>query len=53
MGKDPGGMPETIHVALVNDYKIVLEGLRAFLRPYEPEILCRGNGCQSRTTASG
>jgi two-component system, NarL family, response regulator LiaR len=38
MGKDPDGMPETIRVALVNDYKIVLEGLRAFLRPYEPEI---------------
>jgi DNA-binding NarL/FixJ family response regulator len=31
-------MPETIRVALVNDYEIVLEGLRAFLRPYEPEI---------------
>jgi hypothetical protein len=38
MGKDPGGMPETIRVALVNDYEIVLEGLRAFLRPFEPEI---------------
>ena len=38
MGKDPGGMPETIRVALVNDYEIVLEGVRAFLRPYEPEI---------------
>jgi DNA-binding NarL/FixJ family response regulator len=38
MGKDPGGMPETIHVALVNDYEIVVEGLRGFLRPYEPEI---------------
>ncbi len=31
-------MPETMRVALVNDYEIVLEGLRAFLRPYEPEI---------------
>jgi DNA-binding NarL/FixJ family response regulator len=31
-------MPEPIRVALVNDYEIVLEGLRAFLRPYEPEI---------------
>jgi DNA-binding NarL/FixJ family response regulator len=31
-------MPETIRVALVNDYEIVLEGLRALLRPYEPEI---------------
>jgi DNA-binding NarL/FixJ family response regulator len=31
-------MLETIRVALVNDYQIVLEGLRAFLRPYEPEI---------------
>jgi DNA-binding NarL/FixJ family response regulator len=31
-------MPKTIRVALVNDYEIVLEGLRAFLRPYEPEI---------------
>jgi NarL family two-component system response regulator LiaR len=31
-------MPEAIRVALVNDYEIVLEGLRAFLRPYEPEI---------------
>jgi two-component system, NarL family, response regulator LiaR len=31
-------MPETICVALVNDYEIVLEGLRAFFRPYEPEI---------------
>ena len=31
-------MPQTIRVALVNDYEIVLEGLRAFLRPYEPEI---------------
>jgi DNA-binding NarL/FixJ family response regulator len=31
-------MPETIRVALVNDYEIVLEGLRAFLRPFEPEI---------------
>jgi NarL family two-component system response regulator LiaR len=31
-------VPETIRVALVNDYQIVLEGLRAFLRPYEPQI---------------
>jgi DNA-binding NarL/FixJ family response regulator len=31
-------MPKRIRVALVNDYEIVLEGLRAFLRPYEPEI---------------
>jgi DNA-binding NarL/FixJ family response regulator len=31
-------MPETIRVALVNDYEIVVEGLRALLRPYEPEI---------------
>jgi DNA-binding NarL/FixJ family response regulator len=31
-------MPKIIRVALVNDYEIVLEGLRALLRPYEPEI---------------
>lgn len=31
-------MPKTIRVALENDYQIVLEGLRAFLRPYEPQI---------------
>ena len=31
-------MPKTIRVALVNDYKIVLEGLRALLRPYDSEI---------------
>lgn len=31
-------MPRTIRVALVNDYMIVLEGLRAFLRFSEPEI---------------
>lgn len=31
-------MAQTIRVALVNDYEIVLEGLRALLRPYEPEI---------------
>ena len=31
-------MPENIRVALVNDYEIVLEGLRALLRPYDPEI---------------
>jgi DNA-binding NarL/FixJ family response regulator len=30
-------MPE-IRVALVNDYEIVLQGLRALLRPYEPGI---------------
>src|SRR5207248_3441451 len=32
------GVRETIRVALVNDYEIVLEGLRALLRPYDPEI---------------
>jgi hypothetical protein len=31
-------VPETIRVALVNDYEIVLEGLRALLRPYDPQI---------------
>jgi DNA-binding NarL/FixJ family response regulator len=31
-------MGETIRVALVNDYEIVLEGLRALLRPYAPGI---------------
>jgi two-component system, NarL family, response regulator LiaR len=31
-------MDEPIRVALVNDYEIVVEGLRALLRPYEPEI---------------
>src|SRR5512132_3517463 len=31
-------MPETIRVALVNDYEIVVKGLRALLHPYEPEI---------------
>jgi NarL family two-component system response regulator LiaR len=31
-------VPETIRVALENDYLIVLEGLRALLRPYEPQI---------------
>ena len=31
-------MPETIRVALANDYEIVLQGLRALLRPYEPQI---------------
>jgi NarL family two-component system response regulator LiaR len=31
-------MPASIRVALVNDYEIVLEGLRALLRAYEPEI---------------
>ena len=31
-------MAKPIKVALVNDYEIVLEGLRALLRPSEPEI---------------
>lgn len=31
-------MPRSIRVALVNDYMIVLEGLRALLRSSEPEI---------------
>lgn len=31
-------MSQTIRVALVNDYEIVLEGLRALLLPYDPEI---------------
>jgi DNA-binding NarL/FixJ family response regulator len=31
-------MHDTIRVALLNDYEIVVEGLRALLRPYEPEI---------------
>jgi NarL family two-component system response regulator LiaR len=31
-------MDETIRVALVNDYEIVLEGLRALLRPHAPGI---------------
>jgi two-component system, NarL family, response regulator LiaR len=31
-------MPKSIRVALVNDYMIVLEGLRALLRSSEPEI---------------
>jgi hypothetical protein len=31
-------VPESIRVALVNDYEIVLEGLRGLLRPYDPEI---------------
>ena len=31
-------MPETIRVALENDYEIVLGGLRALLRPYEPQV---------------
>ena len=31
-------MSETIRVALVNDYEIVVEGLRALLQPYDPEI---------------
>jgi DNA-binding NarL/FixJ family response regulator len=35
---EAGRMHDTIRVALVNDYEIVVEGLRALLRPYEPEI---------------
>ena len=31
-------MSQTIRVALVNDYEILLEGLRALLLPYDPEI---------------
>ena len=31
-------MARSIRVALVNDYEIVLEGLRALLRPYAPDI---------------
>jgi DNA-binding NarL/FixJ family response regulator len=31
-------VPGSIRVALVNDYEIVLEGLRAVLRPYAPGI---------------
>ena len=31
-------MSETIRVALVNDFEIILEGLRALLRPHEPAI---------------
>ena len=31
-------MGETVRVALVNDYEIVLAGLRALLKPSEPEI---------------
>jgi two-component system, NarL family, response regulator LiaR len=31
-------MTESIRVALVNDYEIVLEGLRSFLRRYAPDI---------------
>jgi two-component system, NarL family, response regulator LiaR len=31
-------VPKNIRVALVNDYEIVLEGLRGLLRPYDPEI---------------
>src|SRR5947199_2929447 len=36
LGEDLSGMPKTIRVALVNDYEIVLEGLRTLLRPYDP-----------------
>jgi two-component system, NarL family, response regulator LiaR len=38
IGHHAGGMRETIRVALVNDYEIVLEGLRALLRLYGPQI---------------
>ena len=31
-------MPQPIRVALVNDYSIVLEGLRALLQSSDPEI---------------
>jgi DNA-binding NarL/FixJ family response regulator len=31
-------MSQTIRVALVNDYEILLEGLRALLLPYDPEV---------------
>ena len=31
-------MPKPIRVVLVNDYMIVLEGLRALLRASEPEV---------------
>jgi DNA-binding NarL/FixJ family response regulator len=31
--------PSPIRVALVNDYEIVLEGLRAFFDPHEPEFV--------------
>src|SRR5436853_7723133 len=37
-GHNRPGMSKSIRVALVNDYEIVLEWLRAFLRPYDPEI---------------
>ncbi len=37
-GHNRGAMSQTIRVALVNDYEIVLEGLRALLQPYDPEI---------------
>jgi len=33
-----GWVQGSIRVALVNDYEIVLEGLRALLRPYDPAI---------------
>ena len=31
-------MPKSIRVALVNDYEIVLQGLRALLQPYDSDI---------------
>src|SRR5205809_983348 len=37
-GDNRGAMSKTIRVALVNDYEIVLEGLRGLLRPHEPGI---------------
>jgi DNA-binding NarL/FixJ family response regulator len=37
-GSRVGTVPTPIRVALVNDYMIVLEGLRALLRPSEPEV---------------
>src|SRR2546430_2927397 len=36
--KDPVKMAGRIRVALVNDYEIVLQGLRALLEPYAPGI---------------
>jgi DNA-binding NarL/FixJ family response regulator len=38
MGKHPVEMVESVRVALVNDYEIVLQGLRALLLPYAPGI---------------
>lgn len=31
-------MDEPVRVAIANDYEIVVEGLRALLRPYEPDL---------------